>query len=115
VKKEVIELNDHTVRVDTPKPEVRAATQKDIGTHVIFADPTGKQHDALILAAWGPHCINVVYVVDDPNQKDNYGRKTYKGATSVMHGNYQEAHGYYWLWPNEERKAPSFPDTAKEE
>jgi hypothetical protein len=35
--------------------------------------------------------------VDDPNQKDNYGRKTYKGATSVMHGNYQEAHGYYWL------------------
>lgn len=94
---------------------MRLANQDDVGAHVEFYDPIGKKHDALILAVWGSHCINLVFVVDDPNQKDNYGRKTFKGYTSVMHGTYQQAHGNYWLWPGEEREEPSFPDTAKQE
>jgi ribosomal protein L35AE/L33A len=94
--------------------KVREVTQKDIGKHVIWVDATGKAHDALINAVHGPNCINLVIVLDDENQYDSYGRKVYKGNTSVMHGSIQQAHGWYWLWPGEERVKPNYPDTAKE-
>jgi len=82
---------------------LREASQADVGKHVEFYDPTGKVHDALITAVWGTRCINLVYVVDDESQTDNYGRKTNKQYTSVMHGSDQQAHGNFWLWPGEER------------
>lgn len=85
---------------------LKDATQADVGSHVIFTDPTGGEHDALITAVWGTQCINVVIVLKDPSQKDNYGRKTFKGYTSVTHGNVVQAHGNFWLWPNEERTQP---------
>lgn len=88
----------------------RGATEDDVGHHCFFFNPYGKRFDALITAVWGPSCINVVIVVDDPKQKDNYGRKTYKGYTSVNNGNAHEAHGYFWLWPDQERKIPTWKD-----
>ena len=83
---------------------MRELTQDDVGAHVIFTDPIGTQHDALINAVHGTRCINCVYVVKDRNATDNYGRKTNKQYTSVMHGNTQQAHGMFWMWPGEERQ-----------
>ena len=102
------------IEVSEVKQEVRAATQDDVGKACVYVDPTGYHHDALINAVHGPNCINCVIVVKDPDQRDQYGRKTYKGYTSVMHGSIQQAHGYYWLWPGEKRVAPSFADTTKD-
>lgn len=82
---------------------MRDATQADVGKHVIYVDPMGQPKDALITAVWGTRCINLVVVVDDPNATDRYGRKTYKGNTSVVHGVDQPAHGNYWLWSGEEK------------
>ncbi len=83
---------------------MRELTQDDVGGHVIFTDPTGREHDALVTAVHGTRCLNCVYVLKDPKQYDNYGRKTNKQYTSVMHGNDQQAHGNFWMWPSEERE-----------
>lgn len=66
-----------------------------VGDACIFADPTGKEHNALITAVWGPNCVNVVYVNPDPNQSDTYGQKITR-FTSVMRNTIQEAHGNFW-------------------
>ncbi|MGR9441686.1 hypothetical protein [Rhizobium leguminosarum] len=65
------------------------------GQQVIFVDPRGVQHPALVTAAWGPRCVNVVFVDLEDGQRDNYGQKL-KRFTSVMHKSVQEAHGNYW-------------------
>ena len=92
---------------------MREATQNDVGSHVVFTDPTGRRHDALITAVHGTRCINAVYVLKDSTQFDNYGRKTNKQYTSIMHGNDQQAHGNFWLWPGEERKVQAHESVAK--
>jgi hypothetical protein len=91
----------------------RDLTQDDIGIHVIFVDPTGREHDALITAVHGTKCINLVYVLKDPKQYDNYGRKTSKQYTSVMHSEWQQAHGMYWLFPGEERDISAMPEGSQ--
>lgn len=83
-----------------------AATQEDVGRHVEYYNPVGKKFDALLTAVWGSACVNLLYVVDDNSQTDNYGRKIDRSQTSLMHGNVQQAHGQYWLWPQEERQTP---------
>lgn len=93
---------------------MREAKQEDVGVHVRFFDPTGREHDALITAVWGPQCINCVYVLKDPSQNDMYGRKTTKQYTSIMHGAVQQAHGNYWLWPGEEREPVKTPNPLTE-
>lgn len=88
---------------------MKEASQENVGDAVVFVDPTGRRHDALITAVHGTKCINLVYVLKDPKQYDSYGRKTNKQYTSVMHGNDQQAHGNYWLWPGEVRDADKEP------
>lgn len=83
--------------------EVRKATKEDVGSYVEYFDPVGKKFDALITAVWGPECINILFVVEDPTQTDNYGRKIDRSQTSLMHGRLQQAHSRYWMWPGEER------------
>ena len=85
---------------------LKDSTQEDVGKHVIFTDPVGREHDALIIAVHGPQCINPVYVDDDTNQTDNYGRKLNKQYTSCSHGNQVQAHGNFWTWPGEKRIDP---------
>jgi hypothetical protein len=85
---------------------MREAVKEDVGSYVRFIDPTGREHDALITAVHGSKCINLVYVLKDPAQNDQYGRKTNKQCTSVMHGDVQQAQGMFWLWPGEERLPP---------
>lgn len=72
------------------------------GTACVYVDPRGRSYDALITEVWGPQCINLVYVNDVEDQRDNYGQKLQR-AMSVMHGAIQQAHGNYWLLPGETR------------
>lgn len=90
-------------------------TKEDVGQPCVYFDPRGRPYPALITAAWGPQCVNVVYVNDVEGQTDSYGQKLLR-ATSVMHGAIQQAHGNYWLLPGETRPYVEQPcDSAKAE
>jgi hypothetical protein len=73
-----------------------------IGSHVIYIDEYKKEHDALITQVWGDHAntatkpgLNVVYVSDDENQQDPYGRQL-KRETSIVHLEGQPAKARCW-------------------
>lgn len=72
-----------------------------VGDRVIYHDPTGIQHEALVTAAWSSTCINVVFVSQDPDKRDSYGRQIER-QTSLSHKSVQPAHGFYWRWPDEQ-------------
>lgn len=78
------------------------------GSPVIFVDPVGREHQALVTNCFGPeeqvdwddegqrgYCVNVVWVSDDESDIDSYGRQI-KRQTSVQGLNKTAAHGMYW-------------------
>jgi hypothetical protein len=73
-----------------------------IGQHVIWHNPFGKPHDALITNIWGDPdkfpSINVVVVNLEEGQSDSYGQKIQR-ETSVVYKNEQSAHGRFWTLP----------------
>lgn len=78
-----------------------------VGGDVIYVDPYGVQHAALVTAVWGavdnpenPPCINVVYVSSDDSKQDSYGRQMER-QTSLVNKRYQPAHGNYYMMPGE--------------
>jgi hypothetical protein len=89
--------------------EKTVVTKADVGRECIYFDPRGRAYPALITAVWGPQCINVVYVNDVEGQTDAYGQKLMR-ATSLMHGNIQQAHGNYWMLPGETRTVTPWKD-----
>lgn len=42
---------------------------------VLVTDEQGVEHNGLVTAVHGPHCINVVYVSGDALKNDPYGRQ----------------------------------------
>jgi hypothetical protein len=69
-----------------------------VGDVVIYHDPTGKAHNALLTATWGESdtgTFNLVYVSSDENEQDPYGRQT-KRESSVSHKTNNQAWGRYW-------------------
>jgi hypothetical protein len=76
--------------------------QAHVGDVVIFVDAVGRDQNALVTAAWGSDCLNLVMVSLDEKALDNYGRQTER-STSVLHVSIQPAHGMYWRWPGEEK------------
>lgn len=76
----------------------------EIGGHVVWVDPMGVPHDALVTAIWGGRdqnpSINVVVVNRDDGQTDSYGQKIQR-ETSVVHRVNQGAHGRFWYLPSE--------------
>ncbi len=89
-----------------------------VGEHVIACDEKSVDHDALITAVWGTRssnpdgypCINVVYVSDDENKRDEYGRQIDRHLTSLIHAKSMSAvHGRYWRFLDEERNAYVLP------
>lgn len=69
-----------------------------VGQNVLWYDPKGKPHDALITCIHGPGAtpsINVVVVNLEEGQRDDYGQKIAR-ETSVVHEDNQSAHGRYW-------------------
>jgi hypothetical protein len=75
------------------------------GDAVVFVDPTGRSHNALVTQVWGPETypddngvhpsVNLVWVETDPKYKDQYGQQI-KHDTSVVHRVNQAAHGMFW-------------------
>lgn len=79
-----------------------------VGDEVVYHDPKGTPHKALLTAVWGQEetcgsipCCNVVFVSSDPERQDNYGRQLER-ETSVVHKTHSSAHGNYWRFENEE-------------
>ena len=84
-----------------------------VGDAVIYCDPKGKDHNALVQIVWGgpTPAINVCFVSDDENRKDNYGRQIMH-ETSVSAVSYAGAHGRYWRWPEEARRDYEQPQSV---
>jgi hypothetical protein len=75
--------------------------QAEVGGVVVYHDPTGVPHQALVTAVWGPTCINVVFTSADGNKTDTYGRQIER-QTSLSHKSVMNVHGFYWRYPDEE-------------
>jgi hypothetical protein len=69
-----------------------------VGDVVIYHDPVGTPHNALLTSAWegteNP-TVNLVYVSSDEKEQDPYGRQT-KRESSVSHKSNTNVHGRYW-------------------
>lgn len=83
-----------------------------LGGTVVYCDPVGHDHGALITAVWSDTCINVVFVSGDPNKGDTYGRQIER-ETSVTHASCPgQAHGRYWRFEDEPRNPVKAPDAV---
>jgi hypothetical protein len=93
----------------------------DHNSRVIYVDPQGTRHEALVTAWWNglgadyagsdvfgsprtapdyaPGC-NLLFMSKDQDKKDNYGRQLER-ATSVPHKSAQVAAANFWCWPDE--------------
>ncbi len=75
-----------------------------VGECVVFCDPKGHDHEALVTAVWTPTCVNVVCVCSDESKTDPYGRQIER-VTSVMHVEAQGGvHGRYWRFGDEPKR-----------
>lgn len=72
------------------------------GKRVIYTDEVSRPHEALVTICHGgelgKHAINLVYVSDDPSEKDQYGRQI-KRASSVSAESTGTAHGRFYKVP----------------
>ena len=69
------------------------------GDNVIFIDSIRKEHNALVTAIHGDPenkpAINLVYVSDDTNEQDPYGRQL-KRETSMVNIAHNSAKAHCW-------------------
>lgn len=79
-----------------------------VGDAVIFHDPKGNPHNALVTTVWSETLVNVVFVSDDENRQDSYGRQIER-STSLMHASVMNVHGNYWRYADEEPRAYQAP------
>jgi len=68
---------------------------KQVGDPIVYVDPKGVKHNALVTAVWDKQCINLIYVSGDPQREDSYGRQIER-ETSIVHAIIQTAPGNYW-------------------
>ena len=73
------------------------------GDAVVYVDPVGVVHPALVTAAWSEDCVNLVYVSSDASKRDSYGRQIER-TTSLMHASIVPVHGNYWRFHDQEAK-----------
>lgn len=83
----------------------------NVGDVVIFHDPCGKVHNALVTCVWSPTMVNLVIISSDEKRKDEYGRQIER-PTSVAHVSISSAHGYYFRWPEEEARPYVAPEAV---
>jgi hypothetical protein len=84
--------------------------EQRVGDIVVYVDPTGKPHNALVTAWWGKDCCNLVYVVSDERKRDDYGRQI-EHSSSVPRKSENWPHGNYFMELGEE-PLPYRPPTA---
>lgn len=75
------------------------------GDAVVYVDPKGRAHMALVTANHGAKqwdketgfypSINIVYVDLSEGARDSYGQQLVR-QSSVVHESVQQAHGNYW-------------------
>jgi len=58
--------------------------KKNIGDAVTFYDSYKVKHPALVTNVFSATCVNLVFVSEDDNKKDDYGRQLER-HTSVSH------------------------------
>lgn len=75
--------------------------QPKVGDVVIWHDPTGVPHNALLTAVWSPTYVNLVIVSGDETRTDSYGRQIERN-TSQTHKSQTKVHGNYWRYEDEE-------------
>jgi hypothetical protein len=83
----------------------------DIGQRVVYVNENGLPRPALVTAIHGDEydhegtthypCVNLVFCSIDGEKTDPYGRQIER-ETSVPHKLEQSAHGYYFMWDDEE-------------
>lgn len=88
-----------------------------VGEAVVFIDPRGQAHAALLTAVWGkcdPNnmpAVNLAFVSGDAARTDSYGRQIER-YTSVPHRTRTEVHGLYWKLVNDPEVNRGVPVTA---
>lgn len=82
-------------------------TALGIGEAVVFVDPIGRSHDAIVTHTFSQTTnpeerpsVNLVYVTEDETAVDQYGRQIER-KTSVVHRSNQYANGMYWRFDDE--------------
>lgn len=73
------------------------------GEAVIYVDPVGVAHAAIVTQPWSSTCVNLVYVTSDEARKDSYGRQIER-QSSLMHASVVPVHGNYWRFADEQAK-----------
>lgn len=74
-----------------------------VGERVVYHDPKGVAHDALLTTVWSDDqypLVNVVIVSSDVTRQDGYGRQIER-VTSLNHASKMPVHGNYWRFPDE--------------
>lgn len=99
----------------------------DVGQFVRYCSQDRHWHDALVNAVHGEPqvyrlvheeeerlhypCINLVFVVANSEQQDQYGRQTMH-ESSVMHFSGNAASGFFWCHPEDEEAAFKYMSEA---
>jgi hypothetical protein len=78
--------------------------QPKVGEPVVYVDPVGVAHPALVTNPWGPTCVNLVCVSSDDKKTDGYGRQIER-YSSCSHKSVVPVHGNYWRFADEEGKS----------
>lgn len=75
----------------------------ELGKTVVYCDPSGVDHEALVTAVCSETCCNLLWVSGDESKTDTYGRQIER-QTSVTHAAVTgQAHGNYWRHADEPR------------
>ena len=85
--------------------------QPEVGDAVIFVDPRGVDHNAIVITRWSSNMINLVRASDATDQTDSYGRQIVRD-TSVPHKTNSPTHGYHWRWADEEKTPITQPESV---
>lgn len=91
------------LRMD-PQEVTTTTKQPEIGDAIVFRDPKGEEHDALVQFVHNPSLLNLVFISSDPARGDNYGRQV-EHATSVGLWQMTSANGFYWRYRDQTKAA----------
>jgi len=70
------------------------------GEQIVYIDSLRKHHNALVTAPWSETCVNLLYVSDDEQKSDSYGRQIER-QTSLVHISGNTAKANCWAFPDE--------------
>lgn len=72
-----------------------------VGDVVIYYDPVGKPHNALVTAVWSKTCLNVVIISSDETKTDPYGRQIERYTSLGWLGQFGQVYGNNWGFADE--------------